>query len=205
MISADRVAHASGDLPFFGTRTKDGGPQLLNYYWFQEAFSSDECKNIISLAQEYEKQGGTTFAGDGNEYRKSTIRWIPPNESTSWIYERIRDLSIEANETYKLDICGFTEHLQFTEYEGKGAKYGYHVDIGPWNYHRKLSVVLQLSNPKDYTGGDLVINPGGELLYPDKTQGTVIFFPSILQHEVTPLESGNRYSIVSWISGPPWK
>ena len=79
------------------------------------------------------------------------------------------------------------------------------MDIGPWNYHRKLSVVLQLSNPEDYTGGDLVINPGGELLYPDKTQGTVIFFPSILQHEVTPLESGNRYSIVSWISGPPWK
>ena len=36
-------------------------------------------------------------------------------------------------------------------------------------------------------------------------QGTIIIFPSMLQHRVTPVTNGTRYSLVQWFSGPNFK
>ena len=33
-------------------------------------------------------------------------------------------------------------------------------------------------------------------------QGTIIVFPSILLHTITPITQGTRYSLVQWFSGP---
>ena len=33
-------------------------------------------------------------------------------------------------------------------------------------------------------------------------QGTIIIFPSMLPHRVTPVTKGVRYSLVQWFSGP---
>ena len=38
-----------------------------------------------------------------------------------------------------------------------------------------------------------------------KKQGTLIAFPSYTLHEVTPLISGTRYSLVAWLGGPTFK
>ena len=205
-ISSDKFKEDFNDLSFFGTRDiHNNDKQLLNYYWFHQGFTESECQRIISLAQKkYEQKGGTTF-GAGGEYRKSTVRWLPPSLSTEWIYQKLKGFVKEANGIFSLDLTGFTEYLQFTEYEGVGAKYGYHVDVGPNNWHRKLSIVVQLTRPEEYTGGDLNISTGGNVMTAPKDIGNVILFPSFLQHEVLPLESGNRYSLVSWVSGPPWR
>ena len=64
---------------------------------------------------------------------------------------------------------------------------------------------MQLSDPSEYQGGDLNISTGGNIMTPEKDLGNVIIFPSILQHEVLPIISGNRYSLVSWVSGPAWR
>ena len=168
-ISSDKFKNDFNDLSFFGTRdVHNNNKQLLNYYWFDQGFSKSECEKIISLAQNnYEQTGGTTF-GAGGEYRKSTVRWLPPSSNTEWIYEKLKWFVKESNEVFSLDITGFTEYLQFTEYEGAGAKYGYHVDVGPNNWHRKLSIVVQLTDPKNYTGGDLNISTGGNVITPPK-------------------------------------
>ena len=114
-------------------------------------------------------------------------------------------MAIEANnKLFQLDLYGFTEKLQFTEYEGQGSHYDWHPDIGPNMTKRKISMVVQLSDEKDYEGGELLINTG-QLLVPSKKQGSVILFPSFLMHKVEPLLSGNRYSLVSWISGNTWR
>jgi PKHD-type hydroxylase len=38
-----------------------------------------------------------------------------------------------------------------------------------------------------------------------KEQGFVALFPSYVLHEVKPVTSGTRYSLVSWITGKPFK
>ncbi len=39
----------------------------------------------------------------------------------------------------------------------------------------------------------------------DKKQGTLIVFPSYTLHEVTPVTKGERNSLVTWVTGKPFK
>jgi PKHD-type hydroxylase len=79
------------------------------------------------------------------------------------------------------------------------------MDLGPSIANRKLSMVLQLSDPKDYEGGDLQINTGGVISTVPKEKGTISFFPSYLLHRVTPTLSGTRISLVTWLGGNTYR
>lgn len=193
----------------FGLAAQEENKDLLQYYWFESAFSPDQCQEIINIGKTYPQEGGHTFSGAGGEpssIRSSTIRWIDYlDPRVEWLVSQLGNMAKEANrQLYKLDLYGFTEKLQFTEYEGQGRHYDWHPDIGPNMSKRKISIVVQLSDEKDYEGGELLINTG-QMLVPSKKQGSVILFPSFLMHKVEPLRSGNRYSLVSWISGNTWR
>ena len=38
-----------------------------------------------------------------------------------------------------------------------------------------------------------------------REKGTIVVFPSFVQHRVTPITKGVRQSIVGWVSGPPYR
>ena len=193
----------------FGLNAQEENKNLLQYYWFESAFSPNLCQQIIDLGKSFPQEGGQTFGGSDGEpspIRSSTIRWIDYlDPRAKRLVDELGRMAIEANnKLFQLDLYGFTEKLQFTEYEGQGAHYDWHPDIGPNMTKRKISIVVQLSDEKDYEGGELLINTG-ELIVPSKKQGSVILFPSFLMHKVEPLRSGSRYSLVSWVSGNTWR
>jgi PKHD-type hydroxylase len=95
--------------------------------------------------------------------------------------------------------------LQFTRYQAPGEHYEWHIDRGMQTGTRKLSLSLQLSDPDDYEGGDLEMWFGGEPTKASRERGMMTFFPSYVMHRVTPVTKGVRYSLVCWISGPPFK
>ena len=71
---------------------------------------------------------------------------------------------------------------------------------------RKLSFVMQLSNPDDYEGGNLqLLDEGGNSYIAPRQRGTVILFDSRTQHRVLKVTKGIRKSIVGWTVGPRWK
>ena len=102
--SSEKMAADFGDLPFFGTRVENDKKQLLNYYWFKGGFSLNECDDIISLSKSFKQEGGGTFGASEGLYRKSTVRWLPPDERTHWIYHRLKEYVSEANGVFSLDI-----------------------------------------------------------------------------------------------------
>jgi len=102
---------------------------------------------------------------------------------------------------WNFDIWGYQDSFQYTIYYGDGGHYDWHVDMGPGISNRKISCVLQLSDPEEYDGGDLQMNPGGQILTVPKQLGTICFFPSFMLHRVTPLNSGVRKSLVNWFCG----
>ena len=70
---------------------------------------------------------------------------------------------------------------------------------------RKLSVLIQLSDPSEYTGGDFYFD---ECETPDealKKQGSVLVYPSYLKHITTPVETGARRFLAAWFYGPKWQ
>jgi PKHD-type hydroxylase len=94
-----------------------------------------------------------------------------------------------------------------TEYDASvEGHYGSHVDRDYGhvrNTHRKLSMTVQLSDPSEYDGGELLLYPVN--LTPvtvPKQRGMTTFFRSDVIHEVRPVMRGIRRSMVVWIAGP---
>jgi PKHD-type hydroxylase len=175
----------------------------LNYYYFENAFSEEEIEKIKNLGNLLSKERASV-GNEGNvtDYRVSDIAWIEDNTDSEWLYSKIADYAKTANrEMWNFDIWGYHDSLQYTTYYGDSGHYDWHLDLGPGLSNRKLSVVLQLSDPSEYVGGDLQMNVGGNLLTVPKSKGLLCFFPSFLLHRVTPLSSGTRTSLVTWLCG----
>ena len=179
----------------------------FNYYYFRNAFTPSEIIKIREVGDSLAKERGSVVSDDMSsqvsDYRVSDIAWIENTPETYWLYEKIAEYASIANRemNWNFDIWGYLDHLQYTTYYGNGGHYDWHVDMGPGISNRKLSVVLQLSDPEEYEGGDLEMNPGGNILQIPKELGLITFFPSFLLHRVTPVTSGTRTSLVTWLCG----
>lgn len=140
------------------------------------------------------------------EIRRAKVNWLWNTPDTRWIYERLSDVASQLNaDFYRFDLIGFGEALQLTHYDGTDAgMYGWHQDFNA-NVSRKLSVVVQLTDPSEYEGGNLQIADGIEPATVLKERGLMAVFPSWQLHQVTPVTSGSRQSLVAWISGAPFR
>jgi PKHD-type hydroxylase len=139
--------------------------------------------------------------------RQSRVRWLDYGDTTKDLFTLIHRVAREVNErTWQMDIVGFTEPVQFAEYAPPGGHYTWHVDVDNDALSvRKISVILQLSAPESYDGGDVEFFCGAEPGVGARTQGIALLFPSYVLHRVTPVTRGVRHSIVSWISGPHFR
>ena len=82
------------------------------------------------------------------------------------------------------------------------------MDIGQGNVNRrKLATTVQLSDPKDYEGGDFQIWYGGEdgFITLPREKGDVLIFPTFYLHRVTPITKGERRALVFWTGGEPFR
>lgn len=123
------------------------------------------------------------------------------------IVEKVREVSKFANENYfKINISQYSKENHFVEY-GVGGKFEQHTDT-IWNADvkdldkkpiRKISCITLLND--DFTGGKLALWYTGNRYSFPFNRGDVILFPSYIQHKVDPVESGIRYSLVSWSYG----
>ncbi len=181
-----------------------------NYYAFDTAFNQQELIWIDNLKELYPFQNATTVSDESNAnhaIRKSNIKWIHHDEKSAWVYDRIRDLSIEANNSiWKFNLHSVLDSIQYTEYYANGGHYGWHTDIGPGSIsHRKVSITIQLSGPDEYEGGDFDLWYGSEFMTMEKKKGSAILFPSFTLHRVTPVTKGVRRSLVLWVGGEAYK
>jgi len=177
----------------------------VNFYaYWNDAFTKEECEKIIQIAKEKGLTKGTTI-GKSN-FRKSKISWLYSSDDMEWVFRRVTDIILNLNERFfGFDIFGLNEGFQFTNYKAPSDKYGKHVDRALNMLVRKLSVSIQLTDPKEYEGGELYLYDSNEGQLMDKKQGTLIMFPSYVVHEVMPVTKGERNSLVTWVTGNQFK
>jgi PKHD-type hydroxylase len=169
-------------------------------------FTAQECDTIIQECKNYKMREGTTIGNTGNNFRKSNIVFITPIPELHWVYQRLTSSVLDLNSKFfNFDLSGFNEGLQFTEYVAPDGKYDYHVDKTYKNVIRKLSIVVQLSDPEHYEGGEFHYLDSVEPEVLLKERGSLLAFPSWAMHRVTPVTKGTRYSLVGWITGKPFK
>ena len=160
--------------------------------------------------------------------RNSKNAWIPTSHWVGgWLWYYIDKINRE-NFCYDLyDIDGGS--IQYTQY-GTGQFYNWHQDADIDTFYkptqvagsgtnlredqtiirgevvRKLSFALQLSDPNDYTGGEVqFLDNSGKTYFAPKQRGTLMVFDSRTKHRVRRVRSGLRKSLVGWVVGPRWK
>ena len=182
-------------------------------YFFNNGFNDIDIQKVKKYSEKMIfDEGGLAEHEDiddgiNSEIRRSKVSFIPNNEETLWIYQKIAPMVLEANNNlWNFDLFGNLELIQYTKYEGDGTKegnfYDWHMDLSKSANYRKISVIVQLSDETEYEGGDVFMKEGLDIQFP-REKGTVIVFPSYILHTVTPVVSGLRESLVIWVSGPP--
>jgi PKHD-type hydroxylase len=178
---------------------------------WNNVFSDEELVLLDKMATDR----GVTEATVGNNETDTTIRvsnvaWIDLREDSGWLYDRLAYVANQLNgQFFQYDLYGFNEHMQYTIYDGeKEGHYTWHVDdSGDSNQRapRKLSMVIQLSDPSEYEGGELQLQIGPDITKVDKAKGLVAAFPSYTLHRATPVTKGIRKTLVVWITGPAFR
>ena len=204
------------------------------WYYFTEGLDKETCNKIRNSAKgKWEKSVVDTKKGTTDEERISgekLILGIDKNLRISdvvwaadqWIYDTIWPFMEEANERtgWKYDIRS-AEEMQITRYK-KGGFYYFHKDgkgdhLSTYDlpdseflhgYVRKLSMSVLLNS--NYEGGEFQFATYNkeecEIHTPEFNKtGSIVVFPSDMEHRVAPVTKGKRYSLVTWFLGPPFK
>ena len=191
---------------------------ISNYYYvWNKKLSHEICQKLINLG----KENWIRAEVDNKSIaaiRKSDIAWT----EDQWVFDLIWGYMLAANEQagWKYNIVA-AESCQITRYT-KDGYYSWHKDgMGSHNevtnipdnefLHnntRKLSMSIVLNS--DFEGGDFEIYRLEEHCSvcrdtPKLKTGSIYIFPSVLEHRVSPVTKGTRYSLVIWFLGPPFK
>ena len=172
-------------------------------------FTPEECDLIIELGSKLKLKEGE-ITGDkliNSEIRQSKVAFFnPEDKSTEWIFRRVTDFIGSINKQFWNFDLQYIETLQFTTYKDSNDFYGKHTDqyfASP--HYRKISFSVQLSDPSNYEGADLLMYFLDKPSPTRRDRGDIVLFPSFVLHEVTPLTKGERYSLVGWVCGPPFR
>lgn len=128
-------------------------------------------------------------------------------DHSHWFGKVMYDYAKLANEKcdWQYDVDEH-ESVQFAKY-GPNQHYGWHTDtffLAGTPKDRKITVVCLLNDPTEFEGGEFQMRMRSEFTVPLK-KGSIVAFPSILEHRVTPVTSGLRMSATIWLKGPRFK
>jgi PKHD-type hydroxylase len=212
----DSLDHIIPDLEVDSIINSDWGLHTYNnptYVVHNDVFTDDEICKIIFAGKNSTCNFGTVGTKNGFEIdpniRKSKVSWLQANPFNSWIYERLTEYVNQSNDGYWQYDLRAIQTLQFSEYDCRyEGQYVSHID-STFGYNlktedRKISFSIQLSDPDDYEGGELLLNHGTDCIV-SKTKGSMTLFPSFTVHEVKPVTKGIRYSLVGWVVGEKLK
>jgi len=188
--------------------------QVHHWIIWESAFTPDEVRRCVALCDALPRSDSTTFQSGGAQaapsVRRSSVAWVHPSAATRWLFDKLTSMCTDVNSKFfRFDLSGIFEPLQYTVYEpgpdGEPAHYTWHMDRGGDITPRKLSLVIQLSTPDEYEGGDLELffaEPGVKV---PRGLGTAAAFASFVMHRVTPVTRGVRRSLVVWVGGPAFR
>lgn len=184
------------------------------YHVFPRAISPEVCNQLVNRGMSLPAQEASIgFDNDRieNSYRVSTIRWFYGPENKDIVDLVTQHATFANREYFGFDISYGPHEFQFTEYHGnRQGKYDWHHDVwwtNPRAHDRKVTVSIQLSPRESYTGGDFEFrSPDDYSAMKDFAhQGSILVFPSFMEHRVSPVLTGTRYSLVSWVDGPKFR
>jgi PKHD-type hydroxylase len=175
-----------------------------------DAFSPAECDRIVALIDaDALRDAGLVGQVSNHNLRRADVAWLDEVEGAGWVMDRIIQVVAKANrEGFDFDVREFAESPQVARYTAeRQGHFDWHSDIGDGviAQKRKLTMVVQLSDPANYDGGVLEMMPDANIHTARGEKGTATLFPSFVLHRVTPVTRGKRHSLTIWAHGPAFR
>ncbi len=162
---------------------------------YQNFFSAEECDRIIEAGEakplNYIKKG----EGESINLAEVSAGFIFCTPETNWLLSRMWPL-------FRKWPVRRIENLQFSVYT-QGGCCDWHIDYEEDTNQgagrdRIVNAIVQLSDPDDYTEGDLEVKVGLTIHSASRERGSVLVLDKEILHRVAPLASGIRKSLVCW-------
>ena len=186
------------------------------YHVEPNIITQQQCEEIIKQSERDWTDRSTTC---DTGLRLSVVTWLY-NDSDTWIYElicpKIEAIKERIWPEMNLQVL---DGMQYTLYYPHGGRYGWHVDLmedtEQEESHRALSYSIILQDSDCFSGGDFKISKTIEtktvVNYVPKqetitdlghlTAGSIVMFPSIIPHMISPVTDNHRRSLVGWYEG----
>jgi len=142
-------------------------------------FSKEECQSIIF----YGSNNITDWNNNDRKYRSQPITY---SLETKWLFDKLQTFF---EEELNIQIKKNKEVIHFHKFI-KGDWFGKHNDVRDG---RIYAVGVLLSD--DFEGGDFKLYNPGEIIL-DKVIGNTYLFDVRIDHEITPILEGERYSLL---------
>ena len=183
------------------------------YHFFNNELSDNFCSRVEKHIKTIELNDATVYGNLRETELKTDIR-----RAKVYLYDFInakdgieREIALEffricnvVNRDYQFVLNDDNFTIQLTYYkQNDNGTYDWHCDDNflARGFYRKLSMAAIIK--KSDEGGEFDLSGG----CPDFSQevGSIIVFPSFIEHKVYPVTKGERISIVVWFYGPEWK
>ena len=231
-IEAEKAAGRNVSATTFGDNHKQGLEEQGLKPEAQNDKTTEEVKTELGVSDadiekaRYIRDSEVTWMNDQWLYDLVYPYLHEANDKAGWKYEFSCSESFQftkygLNQFYGWHADGNSCHLGkykraipgVTPRDEKGMfPRGYTDNPNMVNKIRKLSMTINLNKPGEYEGGNLKFDFGphaaGKRFHECveiRPQGSIIIFPSYVYHQVTPVTSGTRYSLVLWTLGQPFK
>ncbi|MGQ0563744.1 MAG: 2OG-Fe(II) oxygenase [Gemmobacter sp.] len=182
----------------------------MSYLFQENALPAAECDLLVTLAAQAEMaDAGLVGKTTSHALRRAEVVWLDDLPQAAPVMDRLIRLVAQANrETFDVDLTEFAESAQIARYGAeREGHFGWHSDIGKGTLavRRKLTLVIQLSDPAGYDGGALELRPDANVAVAPRTRGTAAIFPAYVLHRVSPVTRGTRWSLTLWAHGPAYR
>jgi PKHD-type hydroxylase len=182
---------------------------LVQYaYWkWDSVLSKEFCHSALEQIDWATSKNATITENKivNAKVRRTDIVWQESAQPLGCIAKCYMEMANQSAEWgYSL---GSQERTQIGRYKSTDeGYYDWHMDAGvPQNgIQRKLSCVILLNDASEFEGGILQLKSMEDQNVLEK-QGTIVVFPSFIEHRVTPVTKGVRYTAVTWASGPSFR
>ena len=180
----------------------------------RNVFTPFECQAIIDLGLANQMDDGEIYhpdeSGDFVQKVDRTIRdasnfVLPENGDTrfQWIRDRMAIACREVNDMhFQFSLSEkYPARMAIVKYP-TGGRFGWHVDnlgvrqVDGTTLYKKLSCVVQLSDPRTYAGGNLEFMLVGS--ESTRERGAMNVFPTFMFHRVSKVTQGERFVLVCW-------
>lgn len=147
-------------------------------------FTKNECDNILSIFKENEMH----WESKNRKYNSYELNY---NLENKWIFDKLKGFFTDKT---NLEIRKLKGQIHFHKYI-IGDWFGKHNDCRD---NRLYSIGVLLND--EFTGGDFKLYNDTELTL-DKVVGNTYIFDVNIEHEITPILKGERYSLLWFLQG----